>query len=600
MTLGWKEGDREGYPSLHDHIVVCGIGKIGVSVCELLRGLHEPIIAVGRDDHRDWEDQVASLVTRLIREDARSERTLRDAGIDRARAVLIATEDDLKSLAIALEARRIAPQTPVVLRLYDRHLADRARREGLARTVLNVADLSAPAFVAAALGDDVLRAFEIEDVVVAISTTQVPPGAPPDLADFCASRGMLPLALRPAAASTEDRHAARMRVAAGDQVVVATTHPVDDLAAHPGASAALRASRWSPHTWVRQRAPVLSILGGLWHHASKPLRAGLLAFTTLCLVSVIVFREGLGLSWLDAVYFTTTVVTTVGFGDITLLHAPAAMKIFGCILMLSGAALFLICFSILTNYLVSQRFEQVFGRLRTTLSGHVVVVGLGNIGHLVVQRLHALREPVLGIGRDVGQQHSVELPVSIPVLMADAAQAQTLEQAGVQSARAVVAVTDDDLMNLRIAHLAEQLNPSVRTVVRLFDIALADKVGTQLLGIGQAISPSRVAAATFAAAALAPDVVHGFTLGGRLLMLRTVRVTDHPECAGLTVEEVRSAGGTMVLLRSDGETGPLVAAHGPERIGPGDRLVVIEEYSEADRRPAPCRVRTEAHASGAR
>ena len=590
MTLGWEEGERESHPRLRDHIILCGIGKIGLSVLELLRGLREPVVAVGRDIHRDWEDRVASLATRLIRDDARSERTLRDAGIDHARAVLIATEDDLKSLAIALEARRIAPQTPIVLRLYDRHLADRARREGLARSVLNVADLTAPAFVAAALGDDVVRAFEIDGVVVAISTVPAPTDPAVDVARFCADHDMVPLAIQTASSPTAGGVATPSCGAPAEHLVVATTHPVADTVSHLGGPADRETRDRRRYHWVRPRVPLPSVIVRLWRHASTPLRVGFLAFNGLIVLSVLVFRAGLDLSWLDAVYFTLTIVTTVGFGDISLLDAPAAIKVFGCLLMLSGAALFIIYFSIFTNYLVTQRFEQVFGHPQTTLSGHIVVVGLGNIGHLVSRRLHALRVPVLGIDHDMGQPHAIELPSSIPVLLADPSQAHTLERSGVPNARAVVAVTDDDLMNLRVAHLAEQLNPNVRTVVRLFDITLADKVGTQLLGIDRAISPSRVAAATFAAAALAPNVVQGFTLGDRLLMLRTLSVSDQHVCAGKSVAELRAAGGTMVLLRADGPSGLLEAAHASDIIGLGDRLVVIEEYSREVRGPVPCRV----------
>ena len=55
--------------------------------------------------------------------------------------------------------------------------------------------------------------------------------------------------------------------------------------------------------------------------------------------SVIVFHHYLELSWLDAVYFTVTTMTTVGYGDINLSGAPPFVKVFGMGTMIGGAAL---------------------------------------------------------------------------------------------------------------------------------------------------------------------------------------------------------------------------------------------------------------------
>ena len=41
-------------------------------------------------------------------------------------------------------------------------------------------------------------------------------------------------------------------------------------------------------------------------------------FGLLMLTSVVVFRNGLGLSWLGSAYFTVSTVMTVSYGDINL------------------------------------------------------------------------------------------------------------------------------------------------------------------------------------------------------------------------------------------------------------------------------------------
>ena len=64
------------------------------------------------------------------------------------------------------------------------------------------------------------------------------------------------------------------------------------------------------------------------------------------------FRTTLKLSWIDAAYFTTSIVTTVGFGDFNLEHAPTWLKLYGIALMFAGIMLIGIIASLLTLLLL--------------------------------------------------------------------------------------------------------------------------------------------------------------------------------------------------------------------------------------------------------
>ena len=75
--------------------------------------------------------------------------------------------------------------------------------------------------------------------------------------------------------------------------------------------------------------------------------------------AVILFRNTLELSWIDAAYFTTSIVTTVGFGDFNLEHAPTWLKLFGIGLMFAGIMLIGIIASLLTLFIVSWSAMQL-------------------------------------------------------------------------------------------------------------------------------------------------------------------------------------------------------------------------------------------------
>jgi len=582
---------------MNDHIILCGLGKVGFSILELLRGLGESVVVVTRDIAPDWAQRAEALATRLILADARNEAFLVEAGIERARALIIATNDDLVNLEIALDARRLSPHVAVVLRLYDLQLAERVKRDLGVRTVLNAASLSAPAFVAAALGDHVLRAFDVENAFVNILTLRITSEAGGTLGALATRLNVVPLAVRAGAANHMLVPSLNSVLGIGDEIIVAASRPAlealqrnKDFFApgRPSRNLSGRPRRRRQRAWMRPRLHPLALIKRIWKHASPPLRAAFIVFHTLVLLGVIVFHFALKLKWLDALYFTVTILTTVGFGDIHLLDAPPLTKLFGVLLMISGVAFLVVFFGIVTDYLVSQRFQQALGRPRTTLSDHVVVVGLGRVGHQVALRLHERGEPVLAIERNPDSDFASRLPEEIPVLIGDASQAPLLEQAGVDQARAVVAVTDDDMANLRVAHSAESLNARVRTVVRLFHSSLANKLGPSLLGIDQAINPSQAAAATFAACALAPDVLQGFTLGSRLLMLRWLDTRQSPQCVRRSVGDLRENRGILVLLRRPRGEARLYDVAPEDVIQEGDRLVVMEEYRPEDRAPAAC------------
>src|SRR4028119_1039851 len=92
----------------------------------------------------------------------------------------------------------------------------------------------------------------------------------------------------------------------------------------------------------------------LWMHRFKPDRRNLrllVKFLTVLLVMVLVFtiifhllmlREGNTYSWITGFYWTLTVMSTLGFGDITF-HSDAG-RFFSIVVLLSGMVLLLILF----------------------------------------------------------------------------------------------------------------------------------------------------------------------------------------------------------------------------------------------------------------
>ena len=125
----------------------------------------------------------------------------------------------------------------------------------------------------------------------------------------------------------------------------------------------------------------------------RVLLTAILAMVVLVLTFTVFFANALGLSYIDALYFVSTTVTTVGYGDIALRDASTSVKLVGIVLMFTGAAFIALLFGLFTDWVVGRRLEMVAGRVRVRGSGHIVIAGAGNIGVRVADRLRETRLP---------------------------------------------------------------------------------------------------------------------------------------------------------------------------------------------------------------
>ena len=97
-----------------------------------------------------------------------------------------------------------------------------------------------------------------------------------------------------------------------------------------------------------------------------------------------------GMSWIDALYFSTETIATVGYGDFSFMHQPLWLRIWGIGLMFAGVTTTAILVAFIADVLLSRRMAQSAGRRKVRhLRHHVIVVGLGSFGIRVVSDLIA-------------------------------------------------------------------------------------------------------------------------------------------------------------------------------------------------------------------
>ncbi len=125
-----------------DHVVVVGLGQVGLRLSLLLRDCGIAVVAV--DDREDGENvgQAREAGLPVVIGRGADPSLLRRLSIDRALALAAVTDDDLENLSIGMSALSLHDDLRVVLRVGDGRLANETRslfKLGIVRDVHRIA-----------------------------------------------------------------------------------------------------------------------------------------------------------------------------------------------------------------------------------------------------------------------------------------------------------------------------------------------------------------------------------------------------------------------------------------------------------------------------
>ena len=116
--------------TMHEHVIVCGWGRVGRAIAEELMASGTDLVVVDLDATRVAEATVPAIVG-----DATDDRTLEAAGLRRARALVAALDNDAANLFVTLSARSLCPDLFVVARARVEESEEKLRRAGADRVV---------------------------------------------------------------------------------------------------------------------------------------------------------------------------------------------------------------------------------------------------------------------------------------------------------------------------------------------------------------------------------------------------------------------------------------------------------------------------------
>lgn len=457
-------------------VIICGLGQIGFRCFELLRAAGYGVCVITTSTTDDWMQIVIASGGRVIRGDARSDKHLVDAGIQRAIGIIVATDQDIVNVSIAMDARRLNASIRIVCRMFDTNLGRHIQESFGVTQVFSTSELATPAFVEA------LQQQSIGLVVHGMSGYRL----------ICNALPQLQLA----------------RISIPPTQKLNTTQPSSELY--------LCAAQGE--TISRQKRAASRLLGlALSPALSSYWKIGAFIFGVI-ITSAALLSIALQMSFLDATYFVTTTITTVGYGDYNFSSAPTAIKIFGICLMLIGAGSLAVLFSSVTDAVFSKRMISALGGRPVPRRNHLILVGAGHLGSRIARVLINSDVPFVIIENDVTGRYSVDIKRYASVIDGDPKSLTTLSRCNVNGATAIMTISDDDVENLSAALTAKTANPKLPSIVRLFDPDLGAGLQARLT-LDSVISISRNAAPYFVAALVADNVHAAITWQGSLVFV---------------------------------------------------------------------------------
>jgi voltage-gated potassium channel Kch len=220
--------------------------------------------------------------------------------------------------------------------------------------------------------------------------------------------------------------------------------------------------------------------------------AGFIGVLSILVIDWLWLVIGYGHPLTKAFFEAARVVATVGPASLD--QRGWAYGLFAAIAMLVTIGLLAVFTAGIVERLLGPRLLTVFGPRSAPRSGHVIVVGLGQVGIRLCLELRKLRVPVVGVERDASAPNlRLARSLKIPTVVGHGGDRKQLQDLGLSRSRALAAVGSNDLDNLAVAMAAHGVSPATRVVMRAGEQeAIAET--RSLLPLGVTRDVTRIAA----------------------------------------------------------------------------------------------------------
>ena len=322
-------------------IIVCGLGRTGSKIYSLLKQQGAEVVAIS---HRSIK---ALASKQIIVGDPRNNATLIKAGIRQAKTLVLVHDDDALNLAILTQARVLNPKIRVINRLLNYTLGDRLDLTLPDHYTMSVANLSAPLFTFAALGNEAIGQLKLFNRTWPIQEELIDADHPwlgKELKKLWDDPNRMLIYYLPAVGELDLVSAIKqdLRLQYGDRLILGT----------------------KPQVFVKRRTWQKKLFKAILNIPYYQRYARPVALVSLALLGVIFVATtayisvNLETSIADALYFSVGMITGAGGKEEVAEGAADYVKVFTAIMMIVGAGVIGICYALINDFVLGSRFRQ--------------------------------------------------------------------------------------------------------------------------------------------------------------------------------------------------------------------------------------------------
>lgn len=125
---------RNVLENLNGHYIVCGLGRMGTTICKHLEERNKPFVVIDSDPALGASESDNSNWLRIVG-DATADAVLQQAGILRARALATVLPTDADNVYVVLSARLLSSRLEIIARASDEAASTKMKRAGANRVV---------------------------------------------------------------------------------------------------------------------------------------------------------------------------------------------------------------------------------------------------------------------------------------------------------------------------------------------------------------------------------------------------------------------------------------------------------------------------------
>lgn len=210
----------------------------------------------------------------------------------------------------------------------------------------------------------------------------------------------------------------------------------------------------------------------------------------------------------EAFFMTIITISTVGFREVHPLSLGG--QLFTAFLIMGSFGIFAYAVTTLTRYIVDGVFRNYLKDNKVKkqiqkLEKHVIVCGYGRNGRQTVHELRSHKVPVVIVDRSESVAEELREQTDVLYVFGDATEDDTLLDARIMHARALITALPNDSDNLFVVLTAREMNPDLTIISRASQFNSGKKLRSA--GATNVIMPDKIGGQRMAKLVAQPDVV---------------------------------------------------------------------------------------------